>query len=95
VEPSEARGMPNAPLSQWTILGSIAQPIIRPVAKAAYAVMRVLMARGLRFLGELDDHSQIVRFVSSFIGDGFVGKVRSAAFMAVVLHAYAVLVQQK
>lgn len=29
------------------------------------------------------------------MGDGLVGKVRSAAFMGVVLHAYAVLVQQK
>ncbi len=44
---------------------------------------------------QLDDHSQIVRFVSIFIGDGFVGKVRAAAFMGVVLRAYAVLVQQK
>jgi len=41
------------------------------------------------------DHSQIVRFVSGFIGNVFVGKVRAVVLMGVVLHSYAVAGQQK
>jgi hypothetical protein len=37
-----------------------------------------------------EDHSQIVRFVSSFIANDFVGKVRTMVLMGVVLPSYAV-----
>jgi hypothetical protein len=43
----------------------------------------------------IEDHSQIVRFVSNFIADGFVGISRTLEFMGLVLAAYAVLGQQK
>jgi hypothetical protein len=36
-----------------------------------------------------------VRFVSSFIANAFVGKVRAVVLMGVVLHSYAVDGQQK
>jgi hypothetical protein len=36
-----------------------------------------------------------VRFVSSFIANDFVGKVRAIVFMDVVLPSYAVAGQQK
>lgn len=46
-------------------------------------------------MGEIEDHSQIARFVSSFIANGFDGKVRAGMAMGVVLHSYAVAGQQK
>jgi hypothetical protein len=43
----------------------------------------------------IEDHSQIVRFVSRFRSDGLVGKVRAVVLMDVVLPSYAVDGQQK
>jgi hypothetical protein len=43
----------------------------------------------------IEDHSQIVRFVSSFISDSLMGKVRAGAFMGVVLPSYVGVRQQK
>jgi hypothetical protein len=43
----------------------------------------------------IEDHSQIVRFVSSFISDSLMGKVRAGAFMGVVLPSYVGIRQQK
>ena len=43
----------------------------------------------------IEDHSQIVRFVSSLIANDFVGKVRARTLMGVVLRSYAGAGQQK
>jgi hypothetical protein len=43
----------------------------------------------------IEDHSQIARFVSSFIANDFVGKVRTGSLMGVVLPSYAVAGQPK
>ena len=42
-----------------------------------------------------EDHSQIVRFVSSFISDELVGNVRAVVLMGVVLPSYVGVRQQK
>ena len=49
----------------------------------------------LGVLNELVDHSQIVRFVSSFISDRLTGKVRDVVLMNMVLHSYVGIRQQK
>jgi hypothetical protein len=49
----------------------------------------------LSFEANIKDHSQIVRFVSRFIADGFVGISRGRALMGVGLHSDAVLRQPK
>jgi hypothetical protein len=42
---------------------------------------------------DIEDHSQIVRFVSNFIADGFIGISRIGVFVDLVFAAYAVLGQ--
>jgi hypothetical protein len=43
----------------------------------------------------IEDHSQIVRFVSSFISDEFAGIVRAGASRGVVLPSFVGVRQQK
>ncbi len=50
---------------------------------------------GATFFSGLEAHSQIVVFVSSFIADGLVGKVRGVVLIGSVLHAYLGIRQQK